>query len=129
LKIDLPLSIVIPRKTKADKVFHLNLNTYRNTYFMVLNQAKTLFKDTIVLPDDVLDSPPYKFTYTVYPANKRSFDIANVCSIVDKFCCDALVEAGLIKDDNHKHIPIVVYQIGHVDPDNPRCELEVEKIG
>jgi len=47
MKICLPFSVVIPRKTKADKVFAMNLNIYRNSHHMTLNQAKVLWKDIV----------------------------------------------------------------------------------
>jgi hypothetical protein len=135
MKIILPLSVTIPRKTKADKVFILNLNTYRNTHHFTLNAAKIIYKDNIRLalyegnrraPDTKLDClPPYLFTYTVFPATGRKFDIANVCSIIDKFTCDALIEYYVIPDDSYKIISQVVYKIGKVDKENPRCELEI----
>ncbi len=38
--LKLPLSVVIPRKTKEDKKIMLNLNTFRNLHYMTMNQAK-----------------------------------------------------------------------------------------
>jgi Holliday junction resolvase RusA-like endonuclease len=132
----LPLHVVLPRKKQA-RIFILNLNVYRNTHYIVLNQAKALYKEQVeqayeewlsvdsdryyTFPDE-----PYHFSYTVYPANNRAFDISNICSIVDKFTCDALQELGVIKNDNHKFISKVSYKIGKVDKDNPRVELEIE---
>jgi Holliday junction resolvase RusA-like endonuclease len=133
----LPLQVVLPRKKQA-RIFVLNLNIYRNTHYIVLNQAKALYKEQVeqaykewlsvdadryyTFPDE-----PYIFQYTVYPANNRAFDISNVCAIVDKFTCDALQEMGVIKNDNHKFIPEVLYKIGKVDKDNPRVELEIRE--
>jgi hypothetical protein len=136
--LKLPLHIVLPRKKQA-RIFVLNLNVYRNTHYIVLNQAKALYKEQVeqayrewesqgenhyLFPDE-----PYRFIYTVYPANNRAFDISNVCSIVDKFTCDALQELGVIKNDNHKYIPEVSYKIGKVDKNNPRMELEITAQG
>lgn len=133
--LSLPLHVVLPRKKQA-RIFILNLNVYRNTHYIVLNQAKALYKAQVeqafkewrerdnyyAFPDE-----PYRFIYTVYPANNRAFDISNICSIVDKFTCDALQELGIIRNDNHKIIPEVSYKIGKVDKDNPRVELEIEE--
>lgn len=128
MKIILPLSVTLPRKTKADKVFTLNLNIYRNSHHMTLNQAKVAWKDIVAvavqgLPFNV--TAPHLFTYTVFPGSGRSFDIANVCSIIDKFTCDALQELGIIANDNYKSIPMVIYRIGKIDKENPRCELVI----
>jgi hypothetical protein len=131
MKIILPLSVTIPRKTKADKVFILNLNAYRNANFHILNDAKIAWKDIVreAIPCiPVLNRPeaPFIFTYTIYAANNRKFDLANVCSIIDKFTCDALIEFGVIPDDSYKIIPKIDYRFGGVDKNSPRCELLIE---
>ena len=133
MEIVLPLSVTLPRKTKADKIFALNLNIYRNTHYLVLNQAKIAWKDivekTFWRSPFMLGDGPYRFTYTVYPASNRKFDISNVCSIIDKFTCDALIEIGVITDDSYKIIPSIDYRFGGVDKENPRVELNIESAG
>jgi len=128
MKIILPLSVTIPRKTKDDKVFTLNLNIYRNCHHFVLNQAKIAWKEIVKqsMPQNmIVDCSPFKFVYTVFPNSGRKFDLANVLSIVQKFTDDALIEFGVIPDDNYKVIPIIVYKFGKVDKENPRVELEI----
>jgi Holliday junction resolvase RusA-like endonuclease len=71
--------------------------------------------------------PPLIFIYTLYPESNRRMDVSNVCSVVDKFTCDALTELGIITDDNHKIIPAINYRFGKVDKENPRVELEIEE--
>lgn len=131
MKIILPLSVIIPRKTKADKVFALNLNIYRNSHHFTLNAAKKLWSDVVTaaaIHATIPDKPPYVFTYTVYPNSNRKFDLGNVCSIIQKFTDDALIELGIITDDSYKVIPKVNYRIGCVDKENPRCELIINSI-
>jgi hypothetical protein len=80
MKIILPLSVTIPRKTKEDKVFTLNLNIYRNSHHFTLNTAKTLWGDIVTaaaIHATMPDKPPYRFTYTVYPSSGRKFDLGN----------------------------------------------------
>lgn len=130
MKLSLPLSVIIPRKTKEDKVFHLNLNIYRNAHHMTLSQAKIRYaeqvKAAIHEQGFSVNSPgPFSFTYTIFPGNNRAFDLGNVLSIIQKFTDDALIELGFIKDDNHKIIREVNYNFGGVDKENPRCELEI----
>jgi hypothetical protein len=132
MKITLPFSVTIPRKTKDDKVFNLNLNIYRNAHHMTLNQAKILWKD--VVKDAVSRSEtrpcvaPMVFIYTAYPATNRKFDLGNVLSIIQKFTDDALIEMGLINDDSYKVIPAIKYLFGGVDKENPRVELEISTV-
>tara|TARA_R100000541_G_scaffold56081_1_gene65309 strand:- start:448 stop:696 length:249 start_codon:yes stop_codon:yes gene_type:complete len=66
---------------------------------------------------------PVTLTYTYYAKTKRRIDISNPCSIIDKFTCDALVKAGILKDDSFKQVNKVVYKFGGLDKENPRCEL------
>lgn len=65
--------------------------------------------------------------YVLYPKTKRLTDVANVCSIVDKFFSDVLVEAGTIPDDNYNHLRDIMYSFGEVDPLNPRVTVFISK--
>lgn len=136
MKIVLPLTVTLTRKTKADKVFSLNLNVYRNSHHMILNQAKIAWKEIVSwriiqlgVNDEprCTDPPPYHFTYTVYPGSNRKFDLANVCSVIQKFTDDALIEINVIRDDSYKVIPEITYKFGSVDKANPRVELEIRQ--
>jgi hypothetical protein len=80
--ITLPLSITIPRKTKEDKVFALNLNVYRNAHHMILNDAKVRWKSIVweavkangpeVWDKIFYDPSPLSFEYTVFPGTNRN---------------------------------------------------------
>lgn len=127
-KIILPLTVTLPRKTKEDKVFALNLNIYRNAHYLILNQAKIIYKGIVEAATNCIepfDKPPYIFKYTMYPASNRALDVGNVLPIVQKFTDDALIELGLIKDDNFKIIIKNIHAFGCVDKENPRAELEI----
>ena len=134
MKIILPLSVIIPRKTKADKVFALNLNIYRNAHHMILSKAKVLWKDVVMSAVSIPAcsnfrrvevAPPFRFVYTVYPSSGRKFDLANVLPIVQKFTDDALIELGVISDDSYKIVKAIDYRFGEIDKENPRVELEI----
>ena len=43
-----------------------------------------------------------EFEYTLYLKNNKLLDQNNIYSIVDKFFQDAIVDVGVIKDDNFK---------------------------
>lgn len=66
--------------------------------------------------------------YTLYPKTKRLVDVANVCSIVDKYFYDALVETGKLPDDNYNHLSSVFYRFREVDKDNPRVVVTLKEI-
>lgn len=111
------------------KGFSLNLNQYRNAHFYKLNNAKVEYKAVMRSQIELLpELPIIRLTYVVYPKTSREFDISNVCSIVDKFFSDALVELGKLPDDNFKYLPEVVYKFGEKDKDNPRVEIIIETL-
>ncbi len=129
MKYICPLKITLPRKTMKDKVYYLNLNNYRNWHYIVSNQLKRRFKELI---EPQLKG--YKFnkiyiTFTFFPKTHHAYDITNVCSVIDKFFCDSLVELGCIEDDSYKYINSVTYKFGKVDKEHPRCEVEIMEKG
>lgn len=122
--ISVPMSIMIGKRKK--KSFSFNMNTYRNAYFHQLNTAKVMFKELVTHKLKHIPNFEYiSLVYTVYPKTRRRIDVANVCSVVDKFFSDALVEAGKLPDDNYLFLPEVVYRFGHIDKHNPRVEIEI----
>ena len=130
IKIVLPLYVILPRKKVGDKKFILNLNNYRNTFHMSLNEAKKRYKDLI--KDEIKNIkkpvPPISCTYVLYPRTKQLTDLGNVLSIVQKFTEDALVEYGVIEDDNYSIITEVNQNFGEVDKENPRVELFIKEV-
>jgi acetylglutamate synthase len=93
--------------------------------FHLNNNLKKAMKQLVI--DKELDFNYNKFIlrYRLYLPDNRLRDISNVCCIVDKYVCDALVENGNIPDDNYTYLETVIYELGGVDIDNPRCEVEV----
>lgn len=125
MKFSVPLRV----KISKNKYFILNLNNYRNAHYRVLTSAKRTFTDYIL----DLDVPFTPFTkcrlhYKYYPASNRSYDSMNVVSIVDKFVCDALIKKGVIRDDNYKIVEFPTFTPMPVDRDNPRMEIEIERL-
>lgn len=119
----LPTSVPV---TKAGRQVPINLNWYRNAHYQTLNKAKVAFKNAIM---EQLATLPFfdriAITYTVYPRTKQLSDIGNVCSIADKFFCDALVEASRIQDDNYTVVLGTQHLFGAIDRENPRIEARI----
>lgn len=127
-RLESPLEVVYgaSKKTGKEYKFRLNLNQYRNTHYIILNKAKAAYKDLMKIQIDRLPSlNQVRIEYKVFPATKRIFDLSNVCTVVDKFLCDALVELGKLPDDNFNHLPEIIYSYGSVDKDNPRVEVSI----
>ena len=115
---------------RKKKTYYLNLNSYKQWHFQVSNQLKKLFK--LAVAKDILQLQPIdgkcKITYTIYYPTRREFDIDNVGSVITKFTNDALVELGVLVDDNYNYVPEIVFKFGGVDKDNPRCEVILEEL-
>jgi len=130
--IILPLEVYYRNgKTKRSKLkkFILNLNNYRNTNGHELGYIKTAYKELIwhSIPN-IKHTDSVELVYTYYRKDKVKIDVANPCSIIDKFACDVLVDKGVIADDNWEYVKRSVYQWGGVDKENPRCELSINKL-
>tara|TARA_B110000503_G_scaffold109474_1_gene163826 strand:+ start:382 stop:615 length:234 start_codon:yes stop_codon:yes gene_type:complete len=66
--------------------------------------------------------------YVLFPKTRRLCDVANVCSVTDKYFSDALVELHKIADDNYLYLPKVTYEFGSVNKDNPRVDIHITPI-
>jgi Holliday junction resolvase RusA-like endonuclease len=134
IKITLPLKVMLSkksRKTGKPRYFILNLNAYRNAHHLQLTQAKNKYADIVKLllseiePAIIKFTGPVKLTYTYFAARDNILDTNNPVSIIDKFTCDALTDAGVWDDDNNKVVVRTIFQYGGHDPANPRCELVI----
>lgn len=132
-RVVIPMYVNVSKKTKAA----LNLNKYRNMHHQSSNNQKKEFKR--LMSPQIKALPKMKkvhIHYIIYPKVKREFDIGNVASIVDKFFSDALVELGILDDDNYKFIPSTSQEFGEFTQEEPhviaiisdlKTKLESEK--
>jgi hypothetical protein len=125
----------VPIVIRKKKNYWLNLNQYRNWHYQTSNNLKKAFKALVkaeLIQSSTLGLKPQnrsiEIAYTLYFRDKSNVDVANVCSVVDKFTCDALVELGFLEDDCYKFVRGVKYNYGGVDKDNPRCEVEIVEL-
>lgn len=120
------ITIPVPIYVKVSKknTFSINLNEYRNAHFHVLNKAKVVFAEMIA---PVLATIPAMLTtklhFKLFFGSNRDVDTANVCSIVEKFFCDAMVSHGILEDDNRRFLVGSTSDFGGVDTKNPRVEV------
>lgn len=123
--ISMPLKI---RASKAGKFYYINLNQYRNWKGQQSNNIKKHYK---YIAFDRLDKiKPGKMhridlIFTLWKKDRRRMDKANQLCIHEKFFCDAMVEYGVIKDDNDEFINETRYRTGGIDKYNPRVDIEV----
>jgi hypothetical protein len=119
------MTLRAPFKIK-EKFFTLNLNQYRNENFHLLNKAKVKFKEHMLPQVSKLPKmTQIGLKYIVYPGGRYLFDVSNVCSVVDKFLSDTLVECGVIPDDNWNHLPTISFHFGNIDRENPRIDVVI----
>ena len=99
--IESPLYVIVGRKK-----FMLNMNDYRNAHYQVLNKAKIEYKK--LLRDDILSLPAkmgrISIDYEIILGDNRRHDGMNICAVTSKFFLDALVEYGVLPDDNMKFV-------------------------
>lgn len=130
---NLPLSVEYRFHKKLNKwiKFILNLNNYIHLNVFTLNTTKIKYKELInpILDniEPIINYSELEFIYLYYSKSKRLFDISNPCSILDKYICDAIVEKGIIPEDNISIIKKVSYEYAGVDKLNPRVDLIIKK--
>lgn len=126
--------VMLPRKTKPPKKVALNLNVYRNQYHHEISDCKIqVKKDTMDFlkqtgQDKIKFTKEVKVSFQVFKKTKRKMDKGNVYSVVTKYVYDALVELGVITDDNDDHIKTETILPTVHDKDNPRVVLIFEEI-
>ena len=125
---DLPIRVNAGKKKGKPYVFPLNLNAYRNEHYQILNRAKKNYDYLIraTIPFQIIYKKPIKITYTLYKGDKRKCDIANICSIVDKFTCDSMQKLGIIQNDDYDTVKSVQFKWGGIDKNFERVEMEIE---
>ena len=122
-KFDVPLFFETGVKKKKKQ--YLNLNLYRNMPFHLNNNLKKEMKGLVTKLGLKFHYETFNIHYKLFLPDNRLRDISNVCSVIDKYVCDALVENGNVPDDNYQHLDRVLYTFGGVDISNPRCEVTV----
>ena len=121
---NIPLDVPVSKRKKIS----LNLNVYRNLHYQISNKAKREMKLIIknCCKDGCISCTPVCLIYTIYRKTNRRADIMNIGSVLDKFVSDALVEIGLLPDDNTDIIKKVTIIDGGVDKNNPHARLEIQ---
>lgn len=127
---ELPLKVVMPRKTKKDKVIPININWYRNAHHRESNDVKKAYKALIADQFEGLRRPEGKIHvhYDYYAAMNNSPDLDNLTGCAKKFFQDAMVELGFIEDDNVHFIPSTSEKYCGIDRDNPRLVVKIQEL-
>lgn len=123
-KVTAPLRVRVNKKPGAKGEFLINLNNYRNAHFYILNKAKQVFKELMAPQIKALPAfTKIHLEMVLYPGSSHLCDVSNICSIVEKFFADALVELGKLPDDNYLYNIGSSSLFGAIDKANPRVEI------
>jgi len=126
LVVEVPTVVYLPRKTKKDKPFRINLNHTRNAHYHEQNQAKGIFHEIVkdylekTKQTDVVFEGQVYVEMKVFKASNRRLDKQNVTSIATKYLYDSLVSLGILPDDNDNIIQDEHIFPTEVDRENPR---------
>jgi hypothetical protein len=111
----------------SKKKFNFNLNQYRNAHYHTLNKAKKFFDTWLSMQNiDAVFDCPVSIYYDIYP--KRKSDLMNYGAVIDKFLQDALVNRGVIPDDNVDVVKSVAFDFGGYDRSNAHADAWIMRV-
>jgi hypothetical protein len=122
-----PIRVQVDKSSTKKVKIALNLNTYRNLHYILNNKAKVEYKRLMAPQISKLPKMnKVSFEFILHKNSKRRIDRHNVCSIVQKFFCDALVEMGKLKDDNDSFVVSEKYVTGDNVKGDGCCEIIIK---
>ncbi len=109
----------LPTYTKKGRTNLLSMNVFRNMHYFSMNKAKRDYHKEV--EEFVHSLPKYKTLvphYTIYFKGKRKKDVDNYTFPIHKFLMDALVEGGIIEDDNYDYVIGFTTKFGGIEDTN-----------
>lgn len=116
-------------KDPIERPTHPSINKWMIMKRPSMNALKQKWKSFIVWYVDDLGLTDYgiekcSMIYKSVFKQKRRHDVDN---IVPKFICDGMVEAGLVVDDDCKHIESLTLQCGYDDEERTEITINIEE--
>lgn len=124
--ITLSLPLFITNRSNRRK--WLTLNNYRNWHYQVSNDIKRRFKSEIFDKLDFKIKGRVKIEYFYFAPDKRTRDLMNVISVIDKFFQDAMVDRGCIESDDLSTVVEVNSCYMGIDKEDPRLDVMITKL-
>ena len=124
ITLSLPLFIT----NRSNKRKWLTLNNYRNWHYQVSNDIKRRFKSEVFDKLDFNIKGRVKIEYFYFAPDKRTRDLMNVISVIDKFFQDAMVERGCIESDDLSTVVEVNSCYMGIDKQDPRLDVMITKL-
>lgn len=122
--MSLPLFIT----NRSNKRKWLTLNNYRNWHYQVSNDIKRRFKSEVFDKLDFNIKGKVKIEYFYFAPDKRTRDLMNVISVIDKFFQDAMVDRGCIESDDLSTVVEVNSCYMGIDKLDPRLDVMITKL-
>lgn len=112
------------KKARIKAPQHPSLNEYYKANFQAANTLKQTWKEFVIWLVNELKLNNFHISqceikYTTFFKTNRRHDPDNVSP---KFVLDGFVEAGLLEDDDYKHIVSLITKC-EIDKENPRMEF------
>ena len=104
------------------------MNNYRNWHYQVSNDIKRRFKSEITPLLNFRFAGKIKIEYFYFAPDKRTRDLMNVISVVDKFFQDEMVENGCIESDDLSTVVEVNSWYMGIDRLDPRLDVMISKL-
>lgn len=128
LEIELPIYRTSNKKT--GKQMLLGYNQVSNLQKHYKNHIKSEYEAIIANKIGGWDKETYEGKYVIeyelfYPHAR--LDLSNVCTITDKYLCDAMQTCGIVKSDNVNNCIGVSFKVAGKDTDRPRVVAKVFK--
>jgi hypothetical protein len=98
-------------------------NSIKQAYSDLIYKYKETFNDVICWPREAL-----KITYIYYSSSNRESDLMNQLVEIDKFFCDAIVNAWIIPDDNTQYIHDVSFKYWWYWQNMMHVQCVIEKV-
>lgn len=124
ITLSLPLFIT----NRSNKRKWLTLNNYRNWHYQVSNDIKRRFKSEVFDELNFTIKGKVKIEYFYFAPDKRTRDLMNVISVIDKFFQDAMVERGCIESDDLSTVVEVNSCYMGIDKQDPRLDVMITKL-
>lgn len=135
----IPTRIILGKHKKTS--FPINVNTFANQHHRVKHNAKMVFYDyisSLKLKNELRGHYTQRVQahYKYYAERGGLFDESNIGAGLDKFLMDALVNCGVLIDDNYKYVKHYTFEYAGIKKDHPweqsclkgYCEVRIGEV-
>lgn len=122
-KLELPFYVHMGKERLS-----LSMNKVQHLHWTKKRKLKALYQSILraQIPKDAIRER-VSLELVIHAPDRVRRDRSNMLSIHEKFVCDALVDHGVLEDDNDKFIESTTYRTGEIDKQNPRVDLFIRR--